>query len=587
MNKLRLLVFIAPGLALVLIALFAPELGLDHYPDWGRGRILILMLGALGLLMGIGAHYYNAPIRDIKRWYVEYVESLGEHALFRAAPETRSRLITVGLLAVNLLVVLIYVWFISVGRWTNWPASSNYYDLLAVAFSHGRIALETEVDPALLALPDPYDGAARANIPFLWDMSLFDGKYYLYWGPVPALIAAGIKLIVPVEIEDHVIVFAACLGLLGAQTMMISAIWKRFYQHLPAWTLLTGVFLAGLVMPITWMLNRPEIYEASIASAQFFLVAGLYFAVRAFDRPGPSPSFLALASLFWVLAIGSRAALLIGILFLVFQTVLQAVRQHRVPVQPDKSLIRSLIAIGLPMLLGGVSLGWYNFARFGSVFDFGIKHQLTWVNFHQIYNHVFSMQYFGPNLHNYLLTPFGRMAKFPFLRPMFGEDVGIAENLVPGLFHSEKLTGLLYGFPFFIFALIPAVWLVRNWIRDRSGRPEVDSTPDLLRWIIPSLAGYLVLESGALLLFFYSTMRYVADIIPMLTVLSLIGFWQGYQLVGKKIVWRQLYSAVALILIVASVVIPNLLAVSSYNNRFRRLNPELLQTIDAMLRSER
>jgi hypothetical protein len=48
-----------------------------------------------------------------------------------------------------------------------------------------------------------------------------------------------------------------------------------------------------------------------------------------------------------------------------------------------------------------------------------------------------------------------------------------------------------------------------------------------------------------------------------------------------------LYSTAALILIVASIVIPNLLAVSSSNNRFRRLNPELLERIDSMIRWER
>ncbi|HEY2982007.1 MAG TPA: hypothetical protein VGJ22_12560 [Anaerolineales bacterium] len=582
MNKPRLFVYLSPGLAVVLIALFAPQLGLDHDSAWGKGRVLILVVGILALLLGAAAHFYNASLQEMTRRHSEFVEAMRERALFRAAPETRARRITLGVIAINLLMALIYVWFVSVGRWTDWPASSNYYDMLATALSHGHIALETEADPALLALPDPYDGQARANFPFLWDMSLYNGKYYLYWGPAPALIAAGIKLIDPVEIQDHVIVFTACLGLLGAQTLLITTIWKRFYLHLPAWTLFAGILLAGLVMPITWMLNRPEIYEASIASAQFFLVAGVCFALRAFDRPFPSASFLSLASIFWVLAIGSRAALLVGILFLVILTLLQTLKLHRM--NRDNSLNRSLLAFGLPMLLGGLALGWYNFARFGSVFDFGIKHQLTWVNFHQIYNHVASIQYFGPNLKNYLLTPFGRMVKFPFLRPMFGKDVGIAENLVPGLFHAEKLTGLVYSFPFFIFGLIPIALLLKDWLGKRS---TAEPTPDLLRWIVLSLAAYVLLEFGALLLFFYSTMRYIADISPMLTVLALIGFWQGYEFIEKRVVWRQLYSTAALILIVASIVIPNLLAVSSSNNRFRRLNPELLERIDAMIRWER
>jgi hypothetical protein len=79
-------------------------------------------------------------------------------------------------------VLVVYLWCVSVGLWITWPKSSVYYDLLGTAFSHGQIALEVAPPPELLKLDDPYNPENRWDIPVLWDMSYYNGKYYLYWG---------------------------------------------------------------------------------------------------------------------------------------------------------------------------------------------------------------------------------------------------------------------------------------------------------------------------------------------------------------------------------------------------------------------
>ena len=67
------------------------------------------------------------------------------------------------------------------GLWTTWLNRTSYYDLLATAFSHGQTALEVQPDPALLKLENLYELNSREGIPFLWDASLYKGKYYLYF----------------------------------------------------------------------------------------------------------------------------------------------------------------------------------------------------------------------------------------------------------------------------------------------------------------------------------------------------------------------------------------------------------------------
>jgi hypothetical protein len=75
-----------------------------------------------------------------------------------------------------------------------WTPYTRYYDRQADAFLAGSLSLLEKPPAELLALANPYDYHNREGLGYLWDASLYRGKYYLYWGPVPALVAAGVKL---------------------------------------------------------------------------------------------------------------------------------------------------------------------------------------------------------------------------------------------------------------------------------------------------------------------------------------------------------------------------------------------------------
>ncbi len=103
--------------------------------------------------------------------------------------------------------------------WTLGPAGVYVSSSVSASGRFGRLAPITMINsrapsgpaistwhpvltPALLALSNPYDPDARKGIPGLqveqpgtiWDMSLYDGRVYLYWGPAPALLLSAIKL---------------------------------------------------------------------------------------------------------------------------------------------------------------------------------------------------------------------------------------------------------------------------------------------------------------------------------------------------------------------------------------------------------
>src|SRR5208283_704796 len=121
-----------------------------------------------------------------------------------------------------LLVITAYVWFISYGLWTRWPSLGNsFYDRQATSFLDKKLYIEAKPNAALLALPNPYDPAARRYLDYLMDYSLYKGRYYLYFGPVPALFLAFIKLLGFVDIGDQHLVFAFASGIFVIQSLLI------------------------------------------------------------------------------------------------------------------------------------------------------------------------------------------------------------------------------------------------------------------------------------------------------------------------------------------------------------------------------
>jgi len=502
----------------------------------------------------------------------------------------RTVFITFAIVLCGGLVILTYVWFISTGLWTTWPATTNYYDQLATSFHEGHLYLDVQPDPALLALPDPYDPDARESMQesdieklnAIWDMSLYGGKIYLYWGPVPALILAVIKLFYKKEIGDQQLTFVFISGLFFFQALILLKVWRRFSPSLPVWTVLSAILLVGFINPTLWILNTPRIYEAAIASDQFFFIGGLYFVFTGLDRPTYSTWRLALAGAFWLFAIGSRATMAIPISFLVLMVILQ-------PIKPGKNnnstaLLRDQLAGFCIPLLGGISLmGWYNQARFGSIFEFGFRYVITMLNQNKFQGILFLPIYIIPNAYLYLFNRPVINFVFPFVRPAWNSDfITNFNNHFFTIYNAERIVGLIYIFPFSIFALITTINIIKHFVKQRhqvQNEQEKDlgeNNNDFFRWMLIALTGALVLEFLTILILFYGTMRYFMDATPTLALLSILGFWQGYLTIIKTHVWSKVYPVIGTSLIFFSIILSILISFSSDINRIRTNNPALL-----------
>jgi hypothetical protein len=188
--------------------LFANQLGLDDNPVWGIKRFGIFFIGLLVLSISL---FYR------------------EHNFIGQAIHTSTGRFYLAVSMLSGFIIIIYIWFISIGLWTSWPNETNYYDLLATAFSRGQLAVDVQPDPALLAMENVYEPENREGIPILWDATLYKGKYYLYWGPSPALFLAIFKLFSEQQIGDKVITFVFTVGAFIFAVLLILELRKKYF----------------------------------------------------------------------------------------------------------------------------------------------------------------------------------------------------------------------------------------------------------------------------------------------------------------------------------------------------------------------
>jgi hypothetical protein len=148
---------------------------------------------------------------------------------------------------------------------------------------------------------------------------------------------------------------------------------------------------------------------------------------------------------------------------------------------------------------------------------------------------------------------------FPFLQPV--EGYGADQLNLPPIYSSGELTGLLFSAPFVLFAGIPLVSLLS---RKRDLNDQVDQENDtfFFKWLLISLLGAFLFGFAPVITFFFVETRYIADFMPSLVLLSIIGFWQGCSFLSHKPVLHKLYVAVGMILMATSIVVSVLLALS-------------------------
>ena len=493
----------------------------------------------------------------------------------RIANGIRSRAWALFVLA---LIELAYWFSFTAGGLREPPRYTNYYDLLAEGFRAGHLYLPVQPDPRLLAQANPFDFRFRA----LWmvDVSLYHGKYFLYWGPVPALLQALAKSLLRINaiIGDQYLTFSflSASAVLGA--LLFIRIAQRLFDALPRWMTALGIATFAFANPAGYLIATGGVYQAAICGGQAFMLLGLVLAFDAvwhgMDR-NPQRWRLMLAGSAFGLALGCRVSLgpCVAMLIAITAITMSFAAESR-----WRSLLRSAIQLGAPVAIAVTALLLYNELRFDDWLEFGTSKQLTTVPLRM------DSAYVPANLYSYSLAPLGVFCRFPYvLQTWTSGPKGLPAwmPVPPGYLMEEPVVGFLRAVPItwlLPFAIVAAVSHGLLLLRaSRASTPRRCDREGRRLGYVWCAACFAVLGSVsglAALGIFFATMRYLGDITFGLVALSLLG---GYSLVAcaptraRRIVSAGVYTMLA----ASTIGLGLLFGYQGYWGQFQTFNPKL------------
>ena len=332
------------------------------------------------------------------------------------------------------------------------PAHRNQYELLAESFLDGKLYIDyDDVDDRLAEMDNPYDPQAREqqHVKIHRDHAYYDGKYYVYFGVVPVLLVfLPFRLLTGASLATfHATQLFAALAICGVFALFYTLARHRF-RRMPF-----GVYLALTtcfsLIAVWYSAATPALYCTATTAGLAFMVWSLFFYARAFLVEKTFARQLVCAffgALCGALVFGCRPPIAIANLVAI-PLFVQFLRANSLS-RRQKAL---LSCAALPYVVVAAGLMAYNYARFGSCFEFGQAYQLTVADQH-LYG--FSLERVDlangvPALFDALFAwsapsgdfPFaafgGAFANFPILLIAFG-------LFVPKVFRRLRDGGLAY-----------------------------------------------------------------------------------------------------------------------------------------------
>ena len=495
------------------------------------------------------------------------------------------------LFALWIVVGIYYVFVVSAGHFTDWHVWSSFYDSQANGILRGHLYLPEAPSRALMALKNPFD---LANMQFWrWDHSYYQGHLYLYWGLVPAFIAAAIKRAFHVgAVPDVSLTFGFFMLRLVAGTLLIRDVARQATRRPPRWAVTLAVLVFALANPTPYALARGAVYEAAIMGGVAFAFAGFYLGQRALAArsTGAAAGWLAGASFSFALAGGSRLSMLPTITVLVVLTGAWCLWQHRRTINDGATRagrrlrwVAITAATLVPAGAVGVALLLANYFRFGRFTEFGRSYVMTYPYF------VPGLRFLAPNLYGYFLEPPLWSCRFPFLSSAWGAQRPSVPGWLPVTWpadhhSSEPTIGLFVAAPFTIFALLAVIaalgrvrlgTLFSSPFRITAASASAWMTRG--RWLLCALAIYIV-GAGPFLILNVTTMRYEHDFASGVMLLAIFGGWWLLRAPASTRGRRAaswLYGLLAVATIVAGV----LLGFGGYFKHFERHNPPLMHKL--------
>jgi len=458
-----------------------------------------------------------------------------------------------------LAVCIFFHWTVKTAGGFGPPGEEDYYNFLVQGWKSGHLYMSKEPHPAMHSLADPYDPAQ--NAPYrLADASYFKGRNYLYFGAVPALfIMFPFGLVTGEPLGTTTTIYLLIVvGFLSA-CLTFYRIRLRWFSDCPIWILPLGILVLGCCTHLLALQRRPLVWELPIASAYAFSMLTMLLVLTGLVR-GWVRLWL-LPGLAFGAAIASRPIYVLGAVAFVPLIWLWWSRGKGT----GKALAPAACA-GTGVGIWLLAIFAHNYARFENPLEFGQNYQLTSI-YESKADH-FASRYVPHNAYIYFASTPKLIPEFPFVSTVVVND-GPQGYL--GVW-NEAVCGVLLSFPV-LLCLLFVPRLLRRW----SGEDQ-----ELLKVFVLCV----VLFSGTMTLtvlgYFLATPRYMADFMPSLAFLSVIGLCGITQLDSSGLTSRIV--SVLLILAVTFSVGSGLLLSFDYHRQIARTTaPDVWKRLDDTL----
>lgn len=292
------------------------------------------------------------------------------------------------------------------------------YNRLAVALKKGHFYLDKKPPKVLEKMKNPYDLLERRtkikdiSDNYLWDHVYYKGNYYVYFGIVPCVL---FYLPLSYILGDFVFLNFSFIYICGIflciiVAMLLKEIVSRFFPKIPTllYILLYLLCINGCGLP--YIMHRPDFYFVAIISALTLSVLGLYLWISSTRKSKLSKTRILIGSICMALVAGCRPQFVLGSFFAI-PIFYSSYREKKIL---SKKGLKETILFILPYIVIAMLLMYYNYARFGSIFDFGANYNLTT---NDMTKRGFQLARLPLGIYTYLFQPLDIVPTFPFIQP--------------------------------------------------------------------------------------------------------------------------------------------------------------------------
>lgn len=328
----------------------------------------------------------------------------------------------------------------------------DLYNELTDALMKGQVYLDRRPPKSLETMDNPYDPGLRYQVVvqeagenFVVDYAYFNGKYYCYFGPVPAILFfIPARLILGIRCSTWDVVTLCTLLFCLAGFWLVYVLGKKYFKSLSfgLYLLMSSFYIWGSA--VVYLVFFGVVYSLPIICGLLLGTTGLACWISAKGEGILKKRYLIMGSIFIALIMGCRLQMAIVLLlaFPIFREELIS-RQFF-----SKKGVGNTLCILTPFMIIGIMLMLYNYLRFQSPFDFGANYNLTGNDMtHRgiVFDRI-PLAFFC-----YLFQPLNIIAKYPFMQMVNISNDYLGYTSAEPLFGGFFMMNLISSISLFVF----------------------------------------------------------------------------------------------------------------------------------------